>query len=118
MARQTEIPTLCRMCDHGCGILVTVENGKPVHVRGNPDHPFNKGWICVKGKSCLDLFYAANRLKTPLIRSGSRLLETSLGTKRSVMPPKNSAGLKKNGVQRPWESTTVKGWDIRKSAFT
>lgn len=77
MARQTEIPTLCRMCDHGCGILVTVENAKPVHVRGNPDHPFNRGWICVKGKSCLDLFYAANRLKTPLIRRGSRLLETS-----------------------------------------
>lgn len=77
MTETTEIPTLCRMCDHGCGILVTVRDGKPVHVRGNPAHPFNKGWICVKGKSCLDLFDAPNRLKTPLIRKGGRLCEAS-----------------------------------------
>ena len=77
MQEKLEVPTLCRMCDHGCGILVSVENGKPVHIRGNPAHPFNKGWMCVKGKSALDLFYAANRLKTPLIRRGGRLLSTS-----------------------------------------
>ena len=77
MAVKTEIPTLCRMCDHGCGILVTVEDGKPVHVRGNPAHPFNKGWICVKGKSCLDYFYSPRRLKTPLIRKNGRLMEAT-----------------------------------------
>jgi len=77
MAKKIEIPTLCRMCDQGCGILVTVEDGKPVHVRGNPAHPFNKGWICVKGKACLDLYYSPSRLKTPLIRQGGRLLETT-----------------------------------------
>ena len=65
------------MCDHGCGILVTVEDGKPVHVRGNPAHPFNRGWICVKGKSCLDLFESPNRLRTPLLRLGGRLCETT-----------------------------------------
>ncbi len=70
-----EIPTLCRMCDHGCGILVTVEEGIPVHVRGNPAHPFNRGWLCVKGKACLDLFHSPRRLKTPLIRQGGRLVE-------------------------------------------
>jgi anaerobic selenocysteine-containing dehydrogenase len=72
-----EIPTLCRMCDHGCGILVTVENGIPVHVRGNPAHPFNKGWLCVKGRSCLDLFHSPGRLKTPLIRQSGRLIEAT-----------------------------------------
>lgn len=77
MQEKREVPTLCRMCDHGCGILVSVENGKPVHIRGNPDHPFNRGWMCIKGKSALDLFYAANRLKTPLIRKGGRLLRAS-----------------------------------------
>ena len=77
MAELIEIPTLCRMCDHGCGILVTVKNGKPIQVRGNPAHPFNKGWICVKGKSSLDLYYSPNRLKTPLIRHGGRPLEAT-----------------------------------------
>ncbi|MCD4715439.1 MAG: molybdopterin-dependent oxidoreductase [Desulfobacterales bacterium] len=77
MVKKREIPTLCRMCDHGCGILVSVEEGKPVHVRGNPAHPFNKGWICVKGKSALDLFYSPKRLKTPLIRQGGRLCEAT-----------------------------------------
>ena len=77
MSEKQEIPTLCRMCDHGCGILVTVEKGIPVHVRGNPAHPFNKGWICVKGKSCLDLFHSPRRLKTPLIRKNGRLIEAT-----------------------------------------
>ena len=77
MSEKKEIPTLCRMCDHGCGILVTVEKGIPVHVRGNPVHPFNKGWICVKSKSCLDLFHSPRRLKTPLIRKNGRLIEAT-----------------------------------------
>ena len=77
MSEKKEIPTLCRMCDHGCGILVTVEDGKPVHVRGNPAHPFNKGWICVKGKSSLDLFHSPKRLKAPLIRHRGRLREST-----------------------------------------
>ena len=29
-------------------MLVTVENGKATKVRGDPDHPFTQGGLCVK----------------------------------------------------------------------
>jgi anaerobic selenocysteine-containing dehydrogenase len=33
------VRTLCRMCDHGCGIEVSVVEGKPVKLKGFQDHP-------------------------------------------------------------------------------
>jgi formate dehydrogenase (coenzyme F420) alpha subunit len=75
--KKVVIPTLCRMCDHGCGILVSVEGGKPILVRGNPAHPFSKGWLCIKGKSALDLFYSPQRIKMPRIRHKGRLREAT-----------------------------------------
>jgi len=62
------------MCDHGCGMEVTVEDGRPLAVRGNPKHPFNKGWLCAKGRRALDLFYSPRRLTAPLILSRGRLV--------------------------------------------
>jgi len=33
MRRTQNIPTICRMCEQGCGLEVTVENGRPVGVK-------------------------------------------------------------------------------------
>ena len=74
-----EVKTLCRMCDHGCGMVVTVEKGVPVSVEGWKDHPFNKGWLCTKGRAALDVFNSPSRLRTPLIRKDSGLEKTSWG---------------------------------------
>jgi len=68
------VPTLCRMCDHGCGMEVTVAGGRPVAVRGNRNHPFNRGWLCAKGRRALDLFYSPRRLTAPLLLSRGRLV--------------------------------------------
>lgn len=62
------------MCDHGCGIDVTVKAGLPNSIKGSKDHPFNKGWLCAKGRAALDLFYSPNRLSTPLIRKEGKLV--------------------------------------------
>jgi len=62
------IPTICRMCEQGCGMVVTVQNGKPVKVEGSKTHPYNKGWLCPKGRACLDFFYSPQRLSSPLVR--------------------------------------------------
>ncbi len=34
-------------CPDTCAMLVTVENGKATKVRGDPDHPFTRGGLCV-----------------------------------------------------------------------
>jgi anaerobic selenocysteine-containing dehydrogenase len=75
--KQTEtMSTLCRMCDHGCGLEVTVEDGQPVSLRGSKKHPFNKGWLCVKGMAALDFLHSPQRLSSPLIRRNGKLVPT------------------------------------------
>jgi anaerobic selenocysteine-containing dehydrogenase len=39
--RQT-VPTLCKMCDHGCGVEVMVRDGRPEALKGSTAHPFNR----------------------------------------------------------------------------
>ncbi|MCK4788731.1 MAG: molybdopterin-dependent oxidoreductase [Desulfobacteraceae bacterium] len=74
MKRTKNIFTLCRMCDQGCGLEVTVEDGQPVRIQGSRNHPYNKGWLCAKGRAGLDFFYSPQRLSSPLIRREGELV--------------------------------------------
>lgn len=62
----------CRMCHGGCGTLVHVKDGRVLKVVGDPESPFNRGQLCVKGVSSIDHLYHPGRLKHPLKRSGER----------------------------------------------
>jgi len=66
------IKTICRMCLMGCGIIAHVKDGEITKVEGNPDFPINKGGICPKGLSSIQLLYDPKRLKYPLRRVGKR----------------------------------------------
>src|SRR6476469_3957874 len=35
-------------CPDTCAMLVTVEDGRAVDIRGDPEHPFTRGGLCVK----------------------------------------------------------------------
>lgn len=39
----------CCYCGVGCGVLIEIEDGKITGVRGDPDHPANRGRLCTKG---------------------------------------------------------------------
>jgi assimilatory nitrate reductase catalytic subunit len=43
--------TTCGYCSVGCGMLIGTREGRAVTVRGNPDHPVNRGKLCPKGLS-------------------------------------------------------------------
>jgi hypothetical protein len=60
------------MCHGGCGVLVYVENGKVVKIKGDPESPLNRGRICPKGMASIELLYHPDRLKYPLKRAGKR----------------------------------------------
>ena len=59
-------------CPDGCSMLYTVEEEKLVKVKGNPDHPFTKGRLCVKVKDYEKHHYNPDRLTHPLRRSGPK----------------------------------------------
>lgn len=46
---KTEVRSTCCYCGVGCGVLIETENGKISGVRGDPQHPANRGRLCTKG---------------------------------------------------------------------
>lgn len=59
-------------CPDTCSMVVTIEDGRVTKVRGNPDHPFTRGGLCVKVTDFPNHIYAANRVTTPLRRTGPK----------------------------------------------
>jgi nitrate reductase NapA len=59
----------CRFCGTGCGVMVGVEHGRVVAVRGDEASPVNRGLLCVKGYHLPGLLYGADRLLYPQRRN-------------------------------------------------
>lgn len=66
------IPSVCKMCGNGCGILVHRVDGVVVKIEGNPDNPHNFGKLCAKGHSAIMALYDPNRLRRCLRRTNPR----------------------------------------------
>jgi len=79
------VKTTCGYCSVGCGMLVGVKDGKAVAVRGNPDHPVNRGKLCPKGLSEHHILDAPGRAKQPLLRKGGVLTPVSWEEALDVM---------------------------------
>lgn len=73
---QPETTTVRAACPHDCpdtcAMLVTVTDGRATEVRGDPDHPFTRGGLCVKVNNYVDKVYSPDRLLYPLQRSGPK----------------------------------------------
>ena len=72
MGNTEEVKSACGLCSACCGILITVESGKPVGIKGDPESPPNRGGLCKIGQASLEYLYHPNRLKYPLKRVGER----------------------------------------------
>lgn len=64
--------SVCRVCHGGCGALLTVRDGRLVKVAPNPDSPFNRGGMCIKGPATPEMMYHPSRILAPLKRIGAR----------------------------------------------
>lgn len=58
----------CRFCGVGCGLLIGIQDGKAVAVKGDPASSVNKGLCCVKGYHSVMALYGKDRLKKPLVK--------------------------------------------------
>jgi len=61
---------MCPMNCHPtlCGMLVDVEDGRLLGVRGDPDNPDSQGFLCIRGQASREIIGNPQRLLHPLIR--------------------------------------------------
>jgi anaerobic selenocysteine-containing dehydrogenase len=75
MSDRHDVRTTCpRDCYDACGALVRVEEGRIVHVRGDPDHPVSRGKLCRKCTLAYNGVFLdpAARVTEPLVRRGPK----------------------------------------------
>jgi anaerobic selenocysteine-containing dehydrogenase len=63
---------VCLQCPSGCGLRIRSVSHWPVKLEGIKDYPMNKGKLCPKGQSGLQVLYDPDRIRHPLKRKGKR----------------------------------------------
>jgi ferredoxin-nitrate reductase len=59
----------CPYCGVGCGLLVQIEAGRALRVKGDPAHPANFGEVCAKAIMLPRALHTSDRLLYPHLRS-------------------------------------------------
>ena len=60
--------TACNLCEAICGLELTLTDGRVTGIRGNPDDPLSRGYICPKGTALADVYDDPDRLRHPIRR--------------------------------------------------
>jgi anaerobic selenocysteine-containing dehydrogenase len=67
------VHSVCALdCPDCCSMLVQVENGKATKLRGDPNHPVTRGFLCGKVARYLEREYSPDRLLYPQKRVGAK----------------------------------------------
>jgi assimilatory nitrate reductase catalytic subunit len=61
------VRTTCAYCGVGCGILATRTGKRAVEIKGDPDHPANRGRLCSKGTHLGETVGLEGRLLHPMV---------------------------------------------------
>lgn len=67
----------CPLCEGMCGINVSVQDGRVASIRPNRDNVWSRGHICPKGTVLGDLHHDPDRVRRPMIRTGTDWREVS-----------------------------------------
>lgn len=60
--------TYCRICEPMCGLIATVEHGRLLSLRPDPDNPLSRGRACPKGIAFTEIQNDPDRVLVPLRR--------------------------------------------------
>lgn len=67
----------CHLCEAICGVVLQVEQGKVVSVKGDPQDPFSRGHICPKAVALQDIHEDPDRLRAPVKKVNGQWVEVS-----------------------------------------
>jgi nitrate reductase NapA len=73
-------PMPCRLCGVGCGLLVGIEGGRAIAVKGDPASVAGGGLACAKGYYAIETLYGKDRLTRAKIRRGGVMVDVPIGT--------------------------------------
>jgi formate dehydrogenase major subunit len=65
----TPTTTVCPFCGVGCGQVVSTQQGRVLHVEGDPNHPVSEGALCSKGAAAAQVVNNLRRLQKVLYRA-------------------------------------------------
>ncbi len=77
MSGQTR--TTCPYCGVGCGVLAAPDGKGGFSIKGDPDHPANRGRLCVKGAALGETLGLAGRLGAPMVQGKPASWDAALG---------------------------------------
>ncbi|MDR3672202.1 MAG: molybdopterin-dependent oxidoreductase [Holophaga sp.] len=89
----------CRFCGTGCGVLVGTRHGKVTAVKGDEQHAGSHGMLCAKGYSLPGILTGPDRLTTPLIRKGGKLVPASWDEALDLVAKKYKETLEAKGPE-------------------
>jgi nitrate reductase NapA len=89
--------TPCRLCGVGCGLLVRIEHGRAVAVKGDPDSPVSKGSACAKGYYSVQALYGRDRITRAMVRRRGGLVEVPLGEALDLVARKIRETVRRHG---------------------
>src|SRR5450432_3433526 len=109
-------------CPDTCGLLINVENGIGSKLRGDPQHPITRGFLCGKVAKYLEREYHPGRLLYPLRRTGAKAKANSHASLGMTRWPKSPCAFPPSPVrtapkpffrtvtQAPWAFSTTAVW--------
>ncbi|OCX67076.1 nitrate reductase [Thioclava sp. SK-1] len=80
MTSETGVETrsTCPYCGVGCGVLIARDGAGGITVRGDPDHPTNKGRLCSKGSALGETVGLETRILQPQIDGAPATWDSAL----------------------------------------
>jgi anaerobic selenocysteine-containing dehydrogenase len=66
--------TTCPLCEATCGLELTLDGDRVTGVRGDPEDPLSRGYLCPKGAALGQLDADPDRVRTPRIRRDGKLV--------------------------------------------
>jgi molybdopterin-containing oxidoreductase family iron-sulfur binding subunit len=71
------LASTCFECEARCGIRVRKIDGRLTKVEGDPADPVSGGGVCARGQALPQAMYHPDRIQSPLVREGEKLVEAS-----------------------------------------
>jgi anaerobic selenocysteine-containing dehydrogenase len=68
--REKKVPVLCQMCAQFCPANAYVKDGRVIRLEASPVHEYSG--TCGRSRAAVGALYSADRITTPLIRTGER----------------------------------------------